>query len=311
MKSSLLKIIAAASITFAAFGFAQEDDEWPQEESQEESVQSEEQDNEAEEAPATAQAEEQTSAPEKAQDNVQENSSSNSQAYAESESEAYESPAKKGPNFSIGAKVAFNYGMMFGFDEQDDEVDEDPSGMGFEAGLMGRIEMVNNFYFAPEVNFSYIKSTHNYNERERSYTTMAIEIPLLLRGVLAERIYLTAGPQISIGISNEVEIKDKDVDYGDVPEYMKDKIDPSSFEFGIAAGGGYNVADRFFIDLRWYMGLTELFPDVAVIGDDIVPKNEEWYEVDSGKKYTGSRSIMNMAGAKMMKFKIGISYWFI
>ena len=59
--------------------------------------------------------------------------------------------AKKEKAFGAGVRAAFNYGMMYGFKEKDDDVDEDPSGMGFEGGVMARIQMVSNLYFAPEI----------------------------------------------------------------------------------------------------------------------------------------------------------------
>lgn len=303
MKGSLLKIIAAASITFAAFGFAQEDDEWPQEESQEESVQSEEQDSDAEEAPATAQAEEQTSAPEDTQDNVQENSSSNYQAYAENETQAYESPARKGRDNGVGIHIAFDYGMMYGFSEEDDNIDGDPTGFGFEGGVAGRMEMVNNLYFAPELNFSYISTDHKLNGLKRTYSSMGIEIPLLIRGIVQERFYVTAGPQINLALSNDYEAETKDVELGDgitLENKFTDNVEQGTFSFGIAAGAGVRIYEGLFFDFRFYMGLSDLFPDTEFLGDflNINEASDNW-------------SIINMAGAKMMTLKFGLTYWFL
>lgn len=214
---------------------------------------------------------------------------------------AQEGAAKdKGSNNGFGARIAFDYGTMYGFDEQDDDVDADPSGIGFEVGVMARIQMIPNLYFAPEVNFAYISTTHEYLKLERTYTSMDLEIPLLFRGIIADKFYITAGPQLVINISNEMEMEKKAINIGGEEQYInlnKENVEESSFGFGLAAGLGYNIVKGLNIDLRVFMGLMELYPDL--INQD---NAESLYDVET---------MINMDGAKMMKFKVGISYWFM
>ena len=47
------------------------------------------------------------------------------------------------------------------------------------------------------------------------------------------------------------------------------------------------------------MGLTELYPDVKSMDD-----------FNDGDVAEGDFYMINMSGARMMKFKVGISYWF-
>ena len=211
--------------------------------------------------------------------------------------------AKKEKAFGAGVRAAFNYGMMYGFKEKDDDVDEDPSGMGFEGGVMARIQMVSNLYFAPEINVAYMSTGHKLNHRKRTYKTTDLEIPLLMRGVVAGKFYVTGGPQFNINLNNSADLEKQKIvmeDKGKKVEIVnpfKEKVEAASFTFGLAAGAGFNIVQGLFIDLRYYMGLTELYPDVKGAGSGVVdPANY---------------SALDMTGAKMMKFKVGLSYWFM
>ena len=205
--------------------------------------------------------------------------------------EVYDSGLKKESRLGIGIKAAFDYGYIYGFEEEDDDVDGNPSGIGFDAGIMFRLQLVKNFDFTPELSFAYVKTAHDYLEAERSYTRMDLEIPLLLRGTVANRFFVTFGPQFNIKLDDETKIKNDD---GELVE----KIEQSSLDFGMAAGLGVKIVGNFFFDIRCYMGLKELFPDVSYIGDADVDMSGNW-------------SMIDMAGAKMFKFKAGFSYWFI
>ena len=215
---------------------------------------------------------------------------------------AQESSAKKSDN-GVGAKIAFDYGTMFGFEEEDDNVDGNPSGFGFSAGIMGRVELVNNFYFTPEIDFSYMNVSHEYLGSKREYTTMDLELPILLRGVVAEKFYVTAGPQVNINLSNKAKLEIPEMEMGGLTmvfDEFEEKLEQTTLTFGIAAGAGYNIIEGLNVDFRFFMGLNELFPDVAFAGD-----------LTSLNEAKDGYSMINMAGAKMMKFRLGLSYWFI
>ena len=213
-----------------------------------------------------------------------------------------ENETAKEPIFGVGVKAAFDYGMMYGFEgaDEESEVDQDPSGFGFSAGLAFRIRMVENFYFAPEVDIAYMSTSHKYVGLERSSTTTSIEIPFLLRGVVAKKFYVTAGPQLSFKLAET-----NDIDDGlgkNDKEEIREYVEQGSMDFGIAAGFGYNIVAGLFVDARAYMGLMEIFPDVTYIYDE---------DVNNVGEIDGPCSQIDMAGAKMMKFRIGISYWFM
>lgn len=207
----------------------------------------------------------------------------------------------KNSSIGFGARAAFDFGLMYGFDNEDDDVDGSPKGIGFEFGLMAKIAMIPNLYFAPEVNFSYINTSHKYNSLERKYKSMDLEIPLLIRGIVFKDFYVTAGPQLNICINDDADIEIQNLDIPGININAndigyKENIEERIFTFGLAAGVGYNIFNNLFVDFRYYIGFMELYPDVDYIGDV--------------EDYTTGASMIDMSGAKMMKFKIGLSYWF-
>ncbi|WP_407456633.1 porin family protein [Fibrobacter sp.] len=201
--------------------------------------------------------------------------------------------------FGFGVRGAFDYGMMYGFSEEDDDIDQTPRGVGFEGGIMFKMMMVNNLFFAPEINIAYILTSHTYLEKyDRTYHSLDLEIPLLIRGVVADKFYITAGPQANISLSSGADIDPIENKTLDIKAKTEEKVEQTGFTFGLAAGAGFNIVKGLFIDLRYYMGLMELFPDVKTLDDIENFENEDF-------------SIVSMKGAKMMKFKVGLSYLFM
>lgn len=318
MKNPLLKLIVAASLAFSAQTFAQDEDQeyynYGQEE--QESAQSDEESaaSEDESPKTTAEADVKTNAPANVQVNINvnvqnnntnnNNIQNNSQSTSNSSAESYasvNSSAPKGHDAGVGVRVAFGYASMFGFKETDDEFSDSPSGFSVEGGLTARVEMVNNLYFVPEVNFNYISTSHSGDVDDRSYSSMNLDIPLMFRGVVAERFYVNAGPQLSLCLSSNVDAPVTMTDpitHKDITETIDD-FEQTAFTFGLVAGAGINIVEGLYIDFRFYMGLSELYPDANYIGDGYTNMDE-----------VKNLSYINMAGAKNMVFKIGVGYWF-
>jgi opacity protein-like surface antigen len=222
------------------------------------------------------------------------------QTNTEADDYAQENAQRKINPFGFGFRFAFDYGRMFGFKEDldnDSDISGNPSGIGYEGGIMGRIQMIPNLYFTPEVNFAYISTEHEYMSRKRKYNSMDLEIPLLMRGIIADRFYITGGAQFNLTLKSEAKIDPVENATLNIKVTSNEKIEQSSFAFGIVAGAGINIVAGLFLDLRYYMGITELYPDVKTL-DDL-------------EFATGDYSLVDMSGARMMKFKVGISYWII
>lgn len=202
--------------------------------------------------------------------------------------------------FGFGIRFAFDYGRMFGFKEDlenDSDIDGTPSGIGYEGGLMFRIQMIPNLYFTPEVNIAYISTEHEYMRKERKYNSLDLEIPLLMRGVVANRFYITGGAQFNFTLSSEAKLAPVENATLNIKVASNEKVEQATFGFGIVAGAGVNIVAGLYFDFRFYMGITELYPDVKTL-DDL-------------EFATGDYSLVDMSGARMMKFKVGLSYWII
>ncbi len=204
------------------------------------------------------------------------------------------------PFLGFGVKFAFNYGRMFGFKEDldnDSDIDGTPSGIGFDGGLMFRIQMIPNLYFTPEVNIAHITTEHEFMHHKRKYVSTDLELPLLMRGVIANRFYVTGGAQFNFTLSSKAKIDAVENATLDITVASNEKVEQATFGFGIVAGAGINIVAGLFFDFRFYMGITELYPDVKTL-DDL-------------EFATGDYSLVDMSGARMMKFKVGLSYWII
>ncbi len=263
-------------------------EEQPAEQEQVAEPAEEEQANVAEEpAPAPAPAPVQASFQESEQTNVQ------NDEYA---------PANTNntPFLGFGVKFAFNYGRMFGFKEDlenDSDIDGTPSGIGFDGGIMFRIQMIPNLYFTPEVNIAHITTEHEFMHHKRKYVSTDLELPLLMRGVIANRFYVTGGAQFNFTLSSKAKIDAVENATLDITVASNEKVEQATFGFGIVAGADINIVAGLFFDFRFYMGITELYPDVKTL-DDL-------------EFATGDYSLVDMSGARMMKFKVGLSYWII
>jgi len=301
--------LIASTMLVTSVAFAQDDYDYA-DQSEEQYTEQEQAEIQAEDQASDASEEEQPSvaeepapsqpvaAPISSQANVQEPEPANT----EEDNSAQEPAPRQVNRFGFGLRVAFDYGRMFGFKEDmdnDSDISGSPSGIGFEAGLMVRFQMIPNLFFAPEVNVAYISTNHEYMGSERKYNSVDLEIPLLMRGIVADRFYVTGGPQVVFSMSSKAEIEPLKVTSVGITKESEEKIDQASFGFGIAAGAGFNIYEGLFIDLRYYMGLTELYPDVKSMDD-----------FNDGDVAEGDFYMINMSGARMMKFKVGISYWF-
>ena len=277
--------LIASTMLVASVAFAQDDYDYA-DQSEEQYTEQEQAEIQAEDQASDASEEEQPSvaeepapsqpvaAPISSQANVQEPEPANT----EEDNSAQEPAPRQVNRFGFGLRVAFDYGRMFGFKEDmdnDSDISGSPSGIGFEAGLMVRFQMIPNLFFAPEVNVAYISTNHEYMGSERKYNSVDLEIPLLMRGVIADKFYVTGGPQVVFSMSSKAEIEPLKVTSVGITKESEEKI------------------------LRYYMGLTELYPDVKSMDD-----------FNDGDVAEGDFYMINMSGARMMKFKVGISYWF-
>jgi hypothetical protein len=191
--------------------------------------------------------------------------------------------------FGLGARIAVGYGMLWGLvdDWSGDDNDEQPGGIDFDAGVMGRIELTPVFHFTPELLFRYASMTQEDDLGDRKFKQMDIQIPLMLRANASPKFYAYAGPQLGFNINSDVSINAtvaSKTSNSPKAVSISDDIDQAAFNFGIAAGAGFYPIEKLSIDLRVYLGLTELYPDAKSL-------------------------MIDLTGAKMISFKVGLAYW--
>ena len=191
--------------------------------------------------------------------------------------------------FGIGARLAVGYGMIWGLEDDwsGGENDENPGGIDLEGGAMGRIVLTPVLQFTPELLFRYANYSQDDDLGERKFKQMNVEIPLLVRAVATPKFYAYIGPQLGLNLSSDVSLKAKVADKvsgGTTTHSVPEKVEQTSFGFGIAVGAGYFVIDKLALDFRVGFGLSELYPD-------------------------SKGGFIDLSGAKDLSFKFGLNYW--
>ena len=199
-------------------------------------------------------------------------------------------PAKKS-DFGVGVRGAFNYTTMYGLDNDwnvyGESDDTPPNGLGFEAGLAVRLQLLPFMQFTPEVLFNYAKLTQDDGKMERKFKQMGIEFPLLLRITPIDKLYLAAGATVELNISDEAKLESGVMENAagkfehDFPEDYDRKTVQLAFTFGV----GYNIVAGLTADFRMNMGLNDV--------------------------YEGESLLIDLKGGKQMTFKFGLGYWFM
>lgn len=205
-------------------------------------------------------------------------------------------PVQKQAPISIGARAAFIYGNMWGFKDLKSDGLEPPTGIGGEFGITARFSMVDGLQFSPEILFRIFNLSHDEDEIERCYNQTFLDFAFYIRGVFGGGFFLEFAPQISINTSAEYTYDGAKNDF--------ERIEQSTAEFGLDVGVGYYVLNNLSLNFRWYLGLTEVFPDVKYDGDMNSIKEEK-------SKDNVSWATINLKGAHTMMFKFGVTYWFL
>ena len=303
---NISKIIAAAALA-TSLAVAQED-AWPADEQTDASTSSA---TEAEEAEQPSEAAEQSSeaaepqsettaqtasepapaASEQADTRTAYDSGDN--AYAENTASAPQKTNTLNSKMGVGAHIDFNYSFLNGLAQDwnmGDETDA-PAGFGFDAGIRGRIPMVDYLQFVPELNFHFAALTQSDEAAERVFKQMDLEIPLTMRATILDMLYIAAGVQLTLNLSSKVTFEEEDIDMGGglgtTSMEFNEKIEQAGFTFGLLFGAGFFIMERLSIDAAFMLGLSDMYPECE------------------------SDLIESMDGGKQMTFKAGVGYWFM
>jgi hypothetical protein len=306
---NISKIIAAGALA-TSLAVAQED-AWPADEQTDASTSSA---TEAEEAEQPSEAAEQSSeaAEPQSETTVQTASEpapaaseqadtrtaydSGDNAYADNTADTPQKTSTLNSKMGVGAHIDFNYSFLNGLAQDwnmGDETDA-PAGFGFDAGIRGRIPLVEYLQFVPEINFHYAQLVQEDETAERKFTQVDLEIPLMMRATVLNMLYITAGVQITLNLSSDVKFEEEDVEIGGGLGTMnmsfEEDIEQKGFGFGIVFGAGFFIMERLSIDAALVLGLTDVYENKEDDEDAIFIK---------------------MDGGKQMTFKVGVGYWFM
>src|SRR5574344_72513 len=160
---------------------------------------------------------------------------------------------------NVGGHLALNFGTTIGEDNEDV-----PWGLGVNAGVAAKFTLIPMLDLAPEIDFEMRRASDD----DATWTTMAINIPVLLRVNVMPQLFLEVGPTVAFLLSSEMETDVElrgatvsgaatvSVDLG------SDEIDVlETFELGLAAGAGFTVMPKLDLNFRVAMGLTSLVSD--------------------------------------------------
>jgi hypothetical protein len=156
---------------------------------------------------------------------------------------------------NVGGHLALNFGTTIGEDNEDV-----PWGLGVNAGVAAKFTLIPMLDLAPEIDFEMRRASDD----DATWTTMAINIPVLLRVNVMPQLFLEVGPTVAFLLSSEMETEVTEL--GGVAtvsmDLGSDEIDVlETFELGLAAGAGFTVMPKLDLNFRVAMGLTSLVSD--------------------------------------------------
>lgn len=202
---------------------------------------------------------------------------------------------------NLGGRAAINFGTVWG-----DDTEDVPWGFGFNAGLAGKFAINDMFAVAPEVAIDLRRAS----DALITWSTWAIDIPVLLRVSLTPQIYAEVGPQFAILLSSEEEIdaiiSTETVDLGDVL---------NTIEIGLAAGVGYTVMPNLDVNFRLALGFTSIIDDSGSedFDEEDFEDADAYASYDIGDAMTAEMSNTSSmsANVKNLQFQVGVTYWFM
>lgn len=167
--------------------------------------------------------------------------------------------AANAQDISFGVKAGVNFASIGG-----DDSDEFDGRTGFHAGVLAEIMVTEQFGIQPEILYS--MQGFKFEESESGFSSKAevkldyINVPILAKYKFTPGFSAHLGPQIGFLLNAEGEYEDS---FGgettsetiDIKEFVKD------FDFGVAAGLGYELDMGVFFNARYILGISDINDD--------------------------------------------------
>jgi len=233
-------------------------------------------------------------------------------------------------NIHVGAHAAGNIGTAWG--DNTDEI-ELGWGPGFNAGVDAKFVVNPQFSvlagigvdyrripwdygaFLKNLIGPYMTSEYGYSSQydaqlqmmfsvKATYSFMYLDIPVIARINMNPNFFFDAGIDLGINIIASVSAEVMGVeDSEDIESEMVSTID-----FGLVAGLGYSITDKFDVYFRAVFGLTNMI-DFEKAASDGPGTSSNNFGDDDDEDEEGDFS--PNFDFKNMRFQLGVSYWFM
>ncbi len=145
--------------------------------------------------------------------------------------------------------------------QPDDGIDRRVFG-GFDGGALLEIGVASKFKLQPEVNYSIIGVELNDGEREATIKLRYVDVALLAKLGVCNKVNLFAGPQVGF-----LTWAKRDSSF--TSEIIDLKNDFKNHDYGLVFGAEYKFNSHLFLSGRYYHGLYQ----VAESWNDFVLRN--------------------------------------
>ena len=177
----------------------------------------------------------------------------------------------------MSASAQVQFGGKVGFDMTNFWGPDVDHGMkpGYQFGLMMEYKFNPNFAIAPEVVFASqggkskalafeVDGDFDFDGvtiADVKYTANYINVPLMFKYYVAPSFSIDLGPQVGFNVFNKAKVKGakKSIDVKDMTQAV---------DFGLGLGGTYNLTENAFVQARYTLGLTKVFKDQEVLGEN-------------------------------------------
>jgi len=195
-------------------------------------------------------------------------------------------------DIKFGAKVGLNMSTVkfeipqitVGGMDASGEANKNSFKPGFHVGGFAEISFNDTFSLQPELHLSMqgskFKSSDTQTQQyftttlvtestsESNFNTMYINMPILGKYNATEKIFFTLGPQIGFLVSAKSKYEGSGttkiyqsgalIDQSSTNDSGNEDVKSSlkSIDFGVAAGGGFNITENLFAEVRYVHGLS-------------------------------------------------------
>ena len=163
----------------------------------------------------------------------------------------------------FGIKGAANISTLTG------DIENADYKFGGAIGVFAELKLSDSFSVQPELLYSMQGAENNYSlvttgysgEFKDKWTLSYINLPVMAKYYVIEKLSLEAGPQIGFLITSEIKQEASETN-GGVTQTRTETVDfkskTNSIDFGLNFGAGFDFSENFSAGVRYNVGLTNI-----------------------------------------------------